>query len=112
MQFSATDNFGNLMVAESAARSDADFHADLAAMVQAVLAHHAGSVTFSVDVGYGEVAAPSGDQVSHIMSVPWFAEREGAGESREAIYTVVSRQLGEIAAAHPEREISIQGPWD
>ena len=40
MQFSATDNFGNLMVAESAARSDAELHADLAAMVQAVLAHH------------------------------------------------------------------------
>lgn len=112
MQFSATDNFGNLMVAESAARSDDELHADLAAMVQAVLAHHPGAVTFSVDVGYGEVAAPSGDQVSHIMSVPWFGEREAAGESRDAIYAAVAGQLAEIAAAHAEREIGIQGPWD
>ena len=112
MQFSATDNFGNLMVAESAARSDADLHADLVTLVEAVLAHHPGPVAFSVDVGYGEIASPSGDQVSHIMSVPWFGEREAAGESREGVYAAVAGQLGQIAAAHPEREITIQGPWD
>jgi hypothetical protein len=71
----STDQFGNLVVANSSAQSSEELRSDLGDLVESVFLRHVDeSVTFSVDLEYGEVSAPRGDQVSHMVQVPWLAE--------------------------------------
>lgn len=99
-----TDQFGNLKAACSNAASVAELSPDLEAMVEAVFAQHSANVTFSVDASYGEIAAPNGDQVSHILSLPFLSGAADKAEASDQIQSALREIVGEKA--------KVIGPWD
>jgi hypothetical protein len=75
LTWETTDQFGNLVVANSSASCADELRSDVADLVERVFLRHADeAVTFSVDFEYGEISAPRGDQVSHMVQVPWLSE--------------------------------------
>lgn len=104
MRWEGTDNFGNLMVAESSSTSVADVYADLRSLCVEVFGRHGGPVTFAIDLEYQEIAAPDGNNVTHVMRVPWFV----AGD--ESSFDAIRDQLSEIVL-EMGREATITGPW-
>jgi hypothetical protein len=110
MDWSSTDQFGNLMAATSGALTHAELETDLAELASAVFERHPeAEITFCIDVAYGEVAAPGGDCVSHIMTVPWFADRLAQGESAEQIFSETSQLL--TAAIGSDKLVFIVPEW-
>jgi hypothetical protein len=112
MQWESTDQFGNLFVGASDATSSEALALDLAMLVQAIFDRHEGEVAFSIDVDYAEVSAPRGDQVSHIVNIPWLSARKSAGESKAEILESVREVLAGVLAGFPGRTARVQGPWD
>lgn len=111
MEWSSTDQFGNLMASTSSARSHAELESDLAEMAAAVFERHPdAALTFCIDVAYGEVAAPGADCVSHVMAVPWFAERLAAGESAEDIFDQCAQLLA--AAVGSNKVVAVVPEWE
>jgi hypothetical protein len=109
VKWEATDQFGNLFVGKSDARDLDALRSDLADLCEAVF-ERADEVTFAIDVPYSEVSGPKADQVTHVLQVPWFAERRQAGESSSQIQGEVAACLSEVAA--PFGGAAVQGPWD
>jgi hypothetical protein len=104
MQWESTDQFGNLMVATCDATDSEGISEALSEMVRAVFERTPEGVTFSIDSSYREVAAPSPDQVSHILTLPYL----GGGESCRA---EVERLLAQVVA-DKGLQARIIGPWD
>lgn len=101
MNWESTDNFGNLSVATSAATSLEELKAELESMIDVVFARTPEGVAFSVDKGYQEIAAPSDQQVTHVLTVPLLASV--SAEEVQATLREVLAQLG--------REATVQGTW-
>lgn len=99
-----TDQFGNLKVACSGASSVDTLNADLESLVEAVFAQHSSGVTFSVDASYGEIAAPNGDQVSHVLSLPFLSSVADKSAASAEIQQALREIVGDRA--------SVIGPWD
>lgn len=99
-----TDQFGNLKVAESAATSLDNVESDLRDMVRAVFDEHDHNVTFAVDAGYAEISAPRGDQVSHILNLPFV----NSAADKHAVQHALIEKLREIVG----EDAKVQGPWD
>jgi hypothetical protein len=104
MRWEGTDNFGNLMVAESDSTSPNDLRADLVSLVTEVFGRHSSGVSFAVDQEYQEIAAPDAGQVSHIMRVPWLTE--GDTGQFEAVCALLHEVLAEIGL-----DATVHGPW-
>ncbi|HRJ27596.1 MAG TPA: hypothetical protein PLO61_08830 [Fimbriimonadaceae bacterium] len=111
MQWNGTDNFGNLVMAESEARSKEPLEVDLVDMVGVVFHRHPDNVTFSIDVDFAQISAPSGLNVTHILNLPWIAERLESGEPAEALQAELTQAL-QSALKSQGREAAIQGPWE
>lgn len=101
MHWESTDNFGNLSVATSAATCLDTLEPDLESMIEVVFARTPEGVSFSVDADYHEIAAPSGDQVTHIMTVTNMKSL-GVAEIQDRLRDVLLR-LGKHA--------EVQGSW-
>lgn len=112
MEFSATDNFGNLLVGESSSITLEQLRADLEVMCDSLLGRHEGEITISIDVSFNEISGPNGDQVSHRMIVPWFESRVLAGESEETILVEVKALAEQVASEKAPGRFTVQGPWD
>lgn len=108
MIWEATDQFGNLYVAESSAMSLDELRPDLESLCVEIFARHPGDVVFSIDIGYSEISAPDGNQVSHRMTVPWF---ENSGLQPNELEGAVGDLLRDCFVV-AGRSGTIQGPWD
>lgn len=88
-------------MAISTAASLEELKIELQSMVDVVFARTPEDVRFSVDKAYQEVAAPSDQQVTHVLTVPLLAtvtEKEVQSTLREVL-----AQMG--------REATVQGTW-
>jgi hypothetical protein len=113
MQWESTDNFGNLMVATSEATTPDGLAHDLQLLIDALLDRHEGEVAISVDVPYGEVAGPSGNQVSHIVNCSAFFEAEASqGKTQEQVSEETQALIRGLLSNNPARTVEVQGPWD
>jgi hypothetical protein len=112
MEFSATDNFGNLLVGESSSTTLDQLRSDLELMCESLLGRHDGEIALSIDVSFNEISGPNGDQVSHRMIVPWFESRVSAGESEDVILDEVKGLAEQVANEKAPGRFTIQGPWD
>ena len=112
VEWEATDQFGNLYVAASEARSPEELKEDLSSLIGEALLRASGRAEFAVDAAYGEVSAPSGSQVSHVLSVPWLSERMHGGEDRAAIEAEVQDLLRAAFPADQADRCLARGPWD
>jgi hypothetical protein len=102
LNWETTDQFGNLVVANSSASSSDQLREDLENLCTRVFDRHWGEIiTFSIDFEYGEISAPRGDQVSHMVQMPWLTE---SGLNVEGIEAT----MREIA---PDKEFQVIGPW-
>lgn len=103
-----TDQFGNLKVATSSATGLDDVESDLRDMARAVFEQHGEDVMFSIDVSYAEISAPKGDQVSHLLNLPFVSELISGGTSKsdaqELLTNLLTGIVGETA--------KVVGPWD
>lgn len=70
MQWSATDQFGNLNTADSDAATMEAFLPHLASLIEELQARAGNDFEVSVDLDYCELAGPTADHVSHILRAP------------------------------------------
>jgi hypothetical protein len=70
MVWESTDNFGNLMVANSSATTLEALQPDLYSLCSELFARHAGEVKITVDRAFGQIGGPEEFQVSHVLNVP------------------------------------------
>ena len=112
MVWESTDQFGNLCVAVSEASSIAALQPELESMVEEVFLRNEGAVTFSIDPSYGEISAPDGNQVTHILSVSLFQELMDEGMENPQIIIEVGDMIKKIASTYPGRNATVCGPWD
>ena len=108
LQWENTDQFGNLKVASSSATGLDDVDPDLRDLARAVFDQHSENVKFSIDVSYAEISAPRGDQVSHVLSLPFVSDLVAKGGDKQAIQHALSDRLKDIVG-DPEMVV---GPWD
>lgn len=101
MNWESTDNFGNLSVATSAATSLEELKVELESMIDVVFTRTTDGVRFSVDKSYQEIAAPSDQQVTHVLTVPLLAT-----VSEEAVQSTLREVLAQLG-----REATVQGAW-
>lgn len=101
MHWESTDNFGNLSIATSSATTLEDLRVELESMIDVVFARTPEGVAFSVDKSYQEIAAPSDQQVTHVLTVPLLGSV--STEDVQATLRDVLAQLG--------REATVQGTW-
>ncbi|MEI7576461.1 MAG: hypothetical protein WCK51_06175 [Armatimonadota bacterium] len=101
MNWESTDNFGNLSVATSSASSLEELRTELESMIDVVFARTPEGVVFSVDKSYQEIAAPSDQQVTHVLTVPLLATL--SAEDVQATLREVLAKMG--------REAAVQGTW-
>lgn len=112
IEWEATDNFGNLMVARSEAESLADLREDLASLIEEALHRTPVGARFSVDAVYGEVSAPSGSAVSHLLQIPWLSSRVQNGEPREDVQKEIIAELSGLLEGRGITSAVAQGPWE
>jgi len=112
IEWEATDNFGNLMVARSEAESLAELKEDLLSLIEEALHRTPAGARFAVDSAYGEISAPSGSSVSHVLQVPWLASRIQKGEKREEVQDEIIRELNALLKSKESSNALAQGPWE
>jgi hypothetical protein len=103
-----TDQFGNLKVATSSATGLEDVEADLRDMSRTVFEQHGEDVMFSVDVSYAEVSAPKGDQVSHLLNLPFVSGLIAGGMPKSEVQQTLTNMLVGIVG----ETAKVVGPWD
>ena len=108
LQWENTDQFGNLKVATSSATSLENVKSDLEDMVKAVFEQHGREVTFSIDVPYAEISAPRGDQVSHVLNLPFVTVFTAGGMEESEILASLTQQLKSFVGDSTK----VIGPWD
>ena len=108
LQWENTDQFGNLKVATSSATGLEDVESDLRDMARAVFEQHGEDAMFSVDVSYAEVSAPKGDQVSHLLNLPFVSDLVASGMPKGEIQDSLTRQMERIVG----ETARVVGPWD
>lgn len=112
LEWEATDNFGNLMVAKSEAETLDDLKEDLRSLVEEALHRTPSGAAFAVDVAYGEIAAPDGNAVTHILQIPLLAKLKAEGQSAEDLERSLVDQLSQIFAGIAGCDAKAQGPWE
>jgi hypothetical protein len=112
VRWEATDQFGNLYVGNSDAYDLDGLRADLGSMIDEVVQRRSTGVKFSIDLEYGEISAPEGGQVSHLMNVAWLADRVNAGEATEQVFAETSEILQDLINQDTRIDATVQGPWD
>lgn len=112
LEWEATDNFGNLMVAKSEAETLADLKDDLRSLVEEALHRTPSGAAFAVDVAYGEIAAPDGNAVTHILQIPLLSKMKADGQTTVDIERELIEELSQIFAGIPGCDAKAQGPWE
>lgn len=112
IEWEATDNFGNLMVARSSAVSLANLKEDLLSLMEEALHRTPEGARFAVDAVYGEVSAPTGSAVTHVLQIPWLSARVQEGESKEAVQLEIIGELASLLASNGFCSALAQGPWE
>lgn len=108
LQWENTDQFGNLKAATSSASGLDNVEDDLKDLVRAVFDQHGEDVKFSVDVAYAEISAPRGDQVSHILNLPFVSDLVASGVEKSSISDSLKSKLVDLVGD----DSKIIGPWD
>ena len=108
LQWENTDQFGNLKVATSDATTLEEIEPDLRDLARAVFEQHGEDVMFSVDVNFAEISAPRGDQVSHLLNVPFVGNLIKNGTDKSEIQYSLTRQLEAMVG----ETAKVVGPWD
>lgn len=112
IDWEATDNFGNLMVAKSDARSLEELREDLISLIDEALHRTPQGAIFAVDAAYGEVAAPSGNAVTHILQAPWLSQRVAEGEDKNSVESSIIAELSALLVGKESSNARAQGPWE
>jgi hypothetical protein len=73
MQWSSTDQFGNLNVATSEATTMEELRPDLASLIEELQMRAPGSIKITVDIDDTELNGPDPENVSHILQAPKLA---------------------------------------
>jgi len=95
MEWQATDQFGNLYVYESEAKTLDDLRPELASMVEELCARTPGPIRITIDIDYAELNGPDPEQVSHVLRVPnlaSFHSDDSPQNIREGIAAVVAEK--------------------
>lgn len=108
MQWAATDQFGNLNIGESDAKTLDDLRPHIASLVEEVHARAGGAFVLTVDLDYTEINGPDPERVSHILRAPDL-ECFHSDQSPEEILAGI-RGLAEEACAEqgiPNAEVNL-----
>jgi hypothetical protein len=71
MQWQATDQFGNLFVAQSEATDFEALKPELASLVEELASRNGEGFRVTFDFEYGEINGPHPEQVSHVIRSEW-----------------------------------------
>lgn len=89
-----------------------DLRPDLKSLVEEAVHRTAEGAIFAVDVAFGEIAAPHGEAVTHVLQVPLLAKLKSQGQSTEEIERSLIEELSKIIAEIPGCHAKAQGPWE
>jgi hypothetical protein len=101
MQWSATDQFGNLYIGESDATTPDQLRPHLASLLEELRERASGPVVVSIDMDYTEISGPTPDHVSHILRAPNLSCFH-SGQSPEEIRSEVEGIVKEIGGGDVE----------
>lgn len=90
MQWTPTDQFGNLNVGVSTAQSLEQLRPDLESLVLELRDRWGDDFKVTVDLGYAEICGPDPDRVSHILQVAWL---EGQSSELCAEIETMAREI-------------------
>lgn len=93
MEWSATDQFGNLYEGISDAQSVEELHPQLVSLIERLYERVGDGFAVTVDFGYAEINGPDPENVAYVMRVGWL---EGA--DRSEVFTGISEMVEEICA--------------
>ncbi|MBX3119569.1 MAG: hypothetical protein KF784_10925 [Fimbriimonadaceae bacterium] len=91
MQWTPTDQFGNLYEGISDAESLEALRPCLDSMIDELQERASGPIRMTVDIDYREINGPDPENVSHILRVAWFE-----GQDKSQIHAGVSAMVEEI----------------
>lgn len=87
MQWTPTDQFGNLNVGVSTAQSLDELKPDLESLIIELRDRAGEDFKVTVDLEYAEINGPDPERVSHILQVAWLKDR---GDLLEPVQALVS----------------------
>ncbi len=76
MEWQATDQFGNLYIAESGAKSFEELRPHIDMLVDALRERAGESFQVTLDMDYKEICGPHPENVSYLVRVPWLAGQD------------------------------------
>ncbi len=94
MEWSATDQFGNLYEGISDAQSFEDLHPHLTSLIERLHERVGDAFGITVDVGYCEIVGPDPENVAYVMRVAWL-EGQDKGEVHARISEMAEEICGE-----------------
>lgn len=107
MEWEATDNFGNLLVATSNATDDDSLQEHLASLVAESINRTPQNAIFTIDLAYAEVNAPHPGQVTHILTIPWLKDRLATGESKTDLHAHLATLIQDLLTDYPEAQATV-----
>jgi len=107
MQWAATDQFGNLYMGESGAKTLAELRPDLESLVDELCARTPDPVRISVDIDYAEMNGPDPEQVSHVLLVPGL-EAFHSDQAPAAILAEIAEAVNQICAERGIDRITVE----
>lgn len=93
MEWSATDQFGNLYEGISDAQSLDELRPHVLSLIEQLHERVGEAFSVTVDIGYCEIVGPDPENVSHIMRVAWLE-----GQDKDEVRAGVSAMVEEICA--------------
>ena len=107
MQWSATDQFGNLNTADSEATTMEEVLPHLASLLEELRARAGEQFEVTVDLDYCEIAGPAADRVSHILRVPSLSCFH-SDQSPEDVRSEIAEAVASLCAQQGLPQISVK----
>lgn len=100
MDWQATDQFGNLNIAQSSAESFESLRPDLTSIINELIERAGQQFQLTIDFDFQEVNGPDPESVSHILRIPWLStlSKDDACQEISSLLTEICQemQLGEV----------------
>lgn len=109
MRWESTDQFGNMYIGASEARSVEALMEDLIDLLNQLRLKATALPQISIDIAYGEISGPCPDPVSYVLNCRWLQDRIANGESKAELMSEIKALIESLPQSSG---FTVRGPWD